>query len=72
MDNKCRDDSPILYTSDGATISIIATLQASVQDPGQQYEGIGQSYRVVANVSGTLELVPLAKEPTLLKDIRRA
>lgn len=56
-----------VYLKDGDNLSIIVNLEPSVWDPAGEYPAISQSFRVVANGFGqTLELVPLAANPTLL------
>jgi len=55
---------------DGDDLIVIVALAPSAFDPAQEYLAVGLAYRVVANSNGpTLTLVPLAKEPGLLRNL---
>jgi hypothetical protein len=60
----------IISVKDGEQFSIIVELEPSVKDPALEQPGVSQTYRVVANSWGpTLDLAPLAKNPSILTDL---
>lgn len=61
----------VAYLRDGDSLSVVVALEPSVFDPMLTCAYMSQSYRVVANSFGkVLELVPLAKQPVFLNEMK--
>lgn len=53
-----------IFVNDGDTLVLVASAPITVSDPTDEFPGVSQAYRVVADrVSPTLVLVPLRETP---------